>query len=102
MLDHLTDLDRLDAFLDLSIPIEVRIGQTVMTLSELLAVDAGTLITLDKPAGEALDVLVGDVRFASAEVVVIEGSIGVRVTRFISNVFYPRSASLSIAETASA
>ena len=98
--DDAIEMDRIDAFADLFITVEVRMGQNSMTLNELLAIDTGTLIALDKPAGEALDVLVGGIPFASAEVVVIEDQLAVRITALTSGGSVQRPDSLAGIEQA--
>lgn len=73
-------LAKLDTFGELAIPLEVRIECREMTLEDLIHLDVGSLIPLDKPAGETLDVFVGNLLLASAEVVVVDDRLGVRLT----------------------
>ncbi len=74
----------MDLFSDLSVPVEVRIGQRTMTIKQILGVSVGGTITLDKVAGDTVDVLVGNVRLGSAEVIVIEDRLAVRITGLCS------------------
>ena len=64
------------------IPVNVtlEVASTEVTLKELMDVDAGSVIALDKLAGEPLDVKVNGTLFAKAEVVVMNGNYGLRVT----------------------
>jgi flagellar motor switch protein FliN/FliY len=57
----------------------------MMTLGEILKMDRGFVMPLEKPAGSSLDLFVGDVRIAAAEVLVVEESVAVRVTELSLN-----------------
>ena len=63
------------------IPVNVsnETASTEITLKELMDVDAGSVIALDKLAGEPLDVKVNGALFAKAEVVVMNGNYGLRI-----------------------
>lgn len=63
------------------IPVNVtlEVASTEITLKELMDVDAGSVIALDKLAGEPLDVKVNGALFAKAEVVVMNGNYGLRI-----------------------
>ncbi len=71
--------------LDLSLPISIELGRTSMTVQELLRLGRGSVIQLDRLAGEPIDIFVGDRRFAEGEVVVLGEHFGVRITRIVSN-----------------
>ena len=70
--------------LDLSLPISIELGRTTMTVQELLRLGRGSVIQLDRLAGEPIDIYVGDRRFAEGEVVVLGEHFGVRITRIVS------------------
>ena len=61
---------------------EVRVGRRDLTLDELLHLEVGSVIALNRPAGETLDLRIGNVALASAEVVAIEERLAVRITDF--------------------
>lgn len=63
------------------IPVNVtlEVASTEISLKELMDVDAGSVIALDKLAGEPLDVKVNGALFAKAEVVVLNGNYGLRI-----------------------
>lgn len=63
------------------IPVNVtlEVASTEISLKELMDVDAGSVIALDKLAGEPLDVKVNGALFAKAEVVVMNGNYGLRI-----------------------
>jgi len=69
--------------LDLSLPISIELGRTTMTVQELLRLGRGSVIQLDRLAGEPIDIYVGDRRFAEGEVVVLGEHFGVRITRIV-------------------
>jgi flagellar motor switch protein FliN/FliY len=71
--------------LDLTLPISIELGRTTMTVQELLRLGRGSVIQLDRLAGEPIDIYVGDRRFAEGEVVVLGEHFGVRITRIITN-----------------
>ena len=68
---------------DVPLEVTVELGRTSKSISEILEFAPGTIIELDKIAGEPIDVLVNGKFVARGEVVVIEESFGVRVTEII-------------------
>jgi flagellar motor switch protein FliN/FliY len=68
---------------DVPLEVTVELGRTSKSISEILDFSPGTIIELDKIAGEPIDVLVNGKFVAKGEVVVIEESFGVRVTEII-------------------
>ncbi len=71
--------------LDLTLPVSIELGRTSMTVQELLRLGRGSVIQLDRLAGEPIDIYVGDRRFAEGEVVVLGEHFGVRITRVLAN-----------------
>lgn len=74
----------LDLVLDISMPVTVELGRTSMTVQELLQLRTGSVVELAKMAGEPVDLLVRDVRFARGEVVVVDNNFGLRISEIIS------------------
>ncbi len=70
--------------LDLTLPVSIELGRTSMTVQEILRLGRGSVIQLDRLAGEPIDIFVGDRRFAEGEVVVLGDHFGVRITRIIT------------------
>ena len=68
---------------DVPLEVTVELGRTAKPISDILDFAPGTIIELDKVAGEPVDVLVNGKFVAKGEVVVIEESFGVRVTEII-------------------
>ncbi len=70
--------------LDLTLPISIELGRTTMTVQELLRLGRGSVVQLDRLAGDPIDIYVGDRRFAEGEVVVLGEHFGVRITRILT------------------
>jgi flagellar motor switch protein FliN len=75
----------LDALLDVSLPVIAEFGRTTMTVQEVLALGAGSVIPLSRIVGEPIELYVADRKFAEGEVVVIAEHFGVRITRILSS-----------------
>lgn len=73
----------LGALYDLSLPVSIELGRTRMTVRDILALGSGSVVELERMAGEPVDVLVGDRTFARGEVVVLGEQFGVRLTRIL-------------------
>lgn len=74
----------LSMLFSLSLPISIELGRTSMSVQEILRLGRGSVIQLDRLAGEPIDIFVGDRRFAEGEVVVLGEHFGVRVTRILA------------------
>ena len=74
----------LDMLLDIPLKVTVELGRTKKSINDILELASGSIIELDKLAGEPVDILVNDKLVAEGEVVVIEENFGVRVTDIIS------------------
>jgi len=77
-------LNNLDFILDVPLQVSVHIGSTRMLIKELLQLGQGSIIELNKIAGEPMDVLVNDRLIARGEVVVVNDKFGIRLTDIIS------------------
>ncbi len=75
----------LSMLLDLTLPISIELGRTTMTVQEILRLGRGSVVQLDRLAGEPVDIYVGDRRFAEGEVVVLGEHFGVRITRVLAS-----------------
>lgn len=78
------DSRNLDMLLDIPLQVTVELGRTKRTVQEILALSSGSIIELDKLAGEPVDILINSKLIAKGEVVVIDENFGVRVTDIIS------------------
>lgn len=73
----------LDLINDIPLQVTIELGRTRKTMSEILNLGVGSLIVLEKMAGELVDVIVNGKRIAKGEVVVIDDNYGVRITEII-------------------
>jgi len=76
----------LDLLLDVGLCVRVELGRTSLKVQEVLELGPGSVVELDKLAGEPVDLLVNEQLFARGEVVVIDENFGVRVTDIVSPV----------------
>jgi flagellar motor switch protein FliN len=74
----------LDVILDIPVTISMEVGNTSITIRNLLQLNQGSVIELDRLAGEPLDVLVNGTLIAHGEVVVVNEKFGIRMTDVIS------------------
>ena len=74
----------LDLILDIPVNISMEVGSTAITIRNLLQLNQGSVIELDRLAGEPLDVKVNGTLIAHGEVVVVNEKFGIRMTDVIS------------------
>lgn len=74
----------LDVILDIPVSISMEVGSTEITIRNLLQLNQGSVVELDRLAGEPLDVLVNGTLIAHGEVVVVNEKFGIRLTDVIS------------------
>ncbi len=77
--------ENIDLIMDVPLEVTVELGRTSKSIKEILDFSPGTIIELDKLAGEPIDVLVNGKFVAKGEVVVIEECFGIRVTEIIKD-----------------
>lgn len=75
---------QLDVILDIPVNISMEVGSTEITIRNLLQLNQGSVIELDRLAGEPLDVLVNGTLIAHGEVVVVNEKFGIRLTDVVS------------------
>nr|WP_156816924.1 flagellar motor switch phosphatase FliY [Salsuginibacillus kocurii] len=79
-----TETKNLNMLMDIPLEVSVELGRTKRSIREILEFSQGSIIELDKLAGEPVDILVNQKLIAKGEVVVIEENFGVRVTDIVS------------------
>lgn len=83
--DTMVDEDtNLSAILDIPVSLSVVIGQTKISIRNLLQLNQGSVVELDRLAGEPLDVMVNNTLVANGEVVVVNEKYGIRLTDVVS------------------
>lgn len=73
-----------DMLMDVKLPVSIELGRSTMAIADILALSGGSVVELDKLAGEPVDLLVNDKVIAQGEVVVVDENFGIRITALIS------------------
>ncbi|MFQ3289087.1 MAG: flagellar motor switch protein FliN/FliY [Alteromonadaceae bacterium] len=77
---------KFDTILDIPVTISMEVGRSQISIRNLLQLNQGSVVELDRVAGESLDVLVNGTLIAHGEVVVVNDKFGIRLTDVISQV----------------
>ncbi len=77
---------KLDAIMDIPVTITMEVGRSQISIRNLLQLNQGSVVELDRVAGEPLDVLVNGTLIAHGEVVVVNDKFGIRLTDVISQI----------------
>ena len=77
---------KLDTILDIPVTIAMEVGRSQISIHNLLQLNQGSVVELDRVAGEPLDVLVNGTLIAHGEVVVVNDKFGIRLTDVISQI----------------
>jgi flagellar motor switch protein FliN/FliY len=75
----------IDLLMDVSLRVTVELGRTRMQLAQILELQHGSVVELERLAGDPVDILVNDCLVARGEVVVVDDKFGVRITEMISS-----------------
>ncbi len=67
---------------DVSVRVDVQLDRRWMKLSEILALEEGSIVEMSRSAGENIDIFIGSKLAAFGEIVIIETTMGVRITDF--------------------
>ncbi|MHC4569462.1 MAG: FliM/FliN family flagellar motor switch protein [Planctomycetota bacterium] len=73
----------IDILLDMNVPITVTIGRTEMSVQRLLQLGPGSVMTLDKSIDEPADLYLKETRFATGNIVVVDGRFAVKIERIL-------------------
>jgi flagellar motor switch protein FliN/FliY len=76
--------DKLEVILDVPVTLSLEVGRTRIAIRNLLQLNQGSVVELDRAAGEPLDVFVNGTMVAHGEVVVVNDKFGVRLTDVVS------------------
>ncbi len=76
--------NKLELLLDVTLPVSIELGRTTMLIKDILELDRGSVIELDKLASEPVDVIVNGKKIAEGEVVVIDKHFGIRITNLVA------------------
>ena len=75
----------IDLLLDVSLRVTVELGRTRMQLAQILELQHGSVVELDRLAGDPVDIFVNDCMVARGEVVLVDDKFGVRITEMVSS-----------------
>ncbi|GIU20206.1 flagellar motor switch protein FliN [Shewanella schlegeliana] len=78
------EASKLDAIMDIPVTISMEVGRSFINIRNLLQLNQGSVVELDRVAGEPLDVMVNGTLIAHGEVVVVNDKFGIRLTDVIS------------------
>ena len=84
-INAISQQENIDLIKDVPLEVTVELGRTTKSIKEILEFAPGTIVELNKIAGEAIDLLVNGRKIAKGEVVVIEESFGVRITEIVKD-----------------
>jgi flagellar motor switch protein FliN len=82
----MTAVEQIGLLADVPLDISVELDQRILTLREVLELETGSVIGMRRSAGENIDILIGGVVIAFGEIVIIENTMGVRITDFNTEV----------------
>ncbi|MBL8055358.1 MAG: flagellar motor switch protein FliN [Anaerolineales bacterium] len=74
----------IDLLMDVPLRVTVELGRTRMSVRQVLELQSGSVVELDRLAGEAVDVMVNDRLMARGEVVVVDDKFGIRITEIVA------------------
>ena len=74
----------MDSLLDIPVEISVEIGRTRMAIGELLSLSKGSIIELNKIAGESVEIYVNEKLLGKGDIVVVNERLGVRITEIVT------------------
>lgn len=77
-------INSLDNLLDVTVRVTAELGRVVMSISDILKLGVGSVVELDRPISEPVDLMVQGVRLARGEVVVVDDRFAIRITEIAS------------------
>jgi flagellar motor switch protein FliN/FliY len=78
----MSPLDQISHLVDVPVSIEVELDRKSMRVSEILSLAPGSVLTMNRSAGENIDIRVGGALVGYGEIVILEENMGVRITDF--------------------
>ncbi len=79
-----TSHQNIDLLMDVDLPVSIELGRTKMSISDILGLGPGSVVELNKLAGEPVDLLVNHKVVAKGEVVVVDENFGLRITQLMT------------------
>ena len=78
----MSSLEEIADFADVPVDVEVELGRRPMTIGQILELGPDSVVRMARSAGDNMDILVGGSLIGYGEIVIIEDSVGVRITDF--------------------
>lgn len=78
------ELQNIDLLMDVDLPVSIELGRTKMAIADILTLGPGSVVELNKLAGEPVDLLVNHRVVAKGEVVVVDENFGLRITQLMT------------------
>ena len=78
----MTALEEIGHLADIAMKVDVELDRTTMTVRDILLLAKGSVIRMTRSAGENMDIVIGGARLGSGEIVIMEDTVGVRITDF--------------------
>jgi flagellar motor switch protein FliN/FliY len=78
----MTPLEQITDLADVPVDVEVELGRRIMTIAQILELGPESVIRIARSAGDNIDILVGATLIGYGEIVIIEDTVGVRITDF--------------------
>ncbi len=78
----MTAMEQIAVYADVPLDIEAELDRRILTVGQILQLEPGSLIGMKRSAGENIDLYVGGTWIGCGEIVVVENSLGVRITDF--------------------
>jgi len=78
----MTPLEQIAELTDVPLEVEIELGRKVMTIAQILELHEESVIRIARSAGDNIDILIGGTLIGFGEIVIIDGSLGVRITDF--------------------
>lgn len=75
-------LEEIAHLADVRMRVEVELDRRMMVVRDILALEVGSVISMSRSAGENIDIVIGGALVGSGEIVIIEDTVGVRITDF--------------------
>jgi flagellar motor switch protein FliN/FliY len=76
------DLEELKALGGIPLEVDVELDRRILSVRQILHLEPGSVVRMNRPAGENIDVLIGRALIGFGEIVIIEDRMGVRITAF--------------------
>jgi len=78
----MTPLEEIASLADVPVEVRVELDRKMMTISEILDLEADRVLRMTRSAGENIDIFIGGTLIGFGEIVIIEDAVGVRITDF--------------------